>query len=126
MPNAQLQEVSLQRIAITGASEYFGSHVVPDLLSKGSGVTALVRSPESASKVETFGCQAGLYDLEQSVARFSATLAEATWTFLRISGWPPITKPLVDLIGGEFRIDDTRARQELGCHNRIPIDCPRS
>jgi nucleoside-diphosphate-sugar epimerase len=41
---------------------------------------------------------------------------------LRLSGRPPITSTLVDLIGGEFRIDDTRARQELGYCNRISID----
>jgi nucleoside-diphosphate-sugar epimerase len=60
--------------------------------------------------------------LPRPVARVSATLAEATWAFLRLSGRPPITKALVDLIGGEFRIDDTRARQELGYRNRISID----
>lgn len=60
--------------------------------------------------------------LPRSVARTSATLAEAAWALLRLSGRPPITKTLVDLIGGEFRIDDTRARQELGYRNRISID----
>lgn len=68
------------------------------------------------------GVKAPRLSLPRPVAQMSATLAEATWAFLRLSGRPPITKTVVDLIGGEFRIDDTRARQELGYRNRISID----
>jgi nucleoside-diphosphate-sugar epimerase len=68
------------------------------------------------------GLRAPRLSLPRSVARMGATLAEPAWAFLRLPGRPPITKTLVDLIGGEFRIDDTRARQELGYRNRISID----
>jgi nucleoside-diphosphate-sugar epimerase len=68
------------------------------------------------------GLKAPRLSLPRSVARISASLAEAGWGVLGLSGRPPITKTLVDLIGGEFRIDDTRARQELGYRNRISID----
>lgn len=60
--------------------------------------------------------------LPRSFARLSATITETAWGCLRFSGRPPITTTLVDLIGGEFRIDDTRARQELSYRNRISIE----
>jgi nucleoside-diphosphate-sugar epimerase len=68
------------------------------------------------------GLKAPRLSLPRSVARMSAGLAEASWAVLGLSGRPPITKTLVDLIGNEFRIDDTRAREELGYRNRISID----
>lgn len=68
------------------------------------------------------GLRAPRLSLPRSVARMSATLSEAAWEYLRLSGRPPITKTLIELIGGEFRIDDTRARQELGYRNRISIN----
>jgi nucleoside-diphosphate-sugar epimerase len=67
------------------------------------------------------GLSASRISLPRWVARTSATLAETAWALLRIPGRPPITNTLVDLIGGEFRIDDTRARQRLGYCNRISI-----
>ncbi|OCQ98046.1 hypothetical protein AMR42_13365 [Limnothrix sp. PR1529] len=76
--------------------------------------------------IETALCARGLttprLSLPRPIARTSATFAEAAWALLRLSGRPPITNTLIDLIGGEFRIDDTRARQELGYCNRIAID----
>jgi uncharacterized protein YbjT (DUF2867 family) len=56
----------MRRIAITGSSGFVGRHVLPILLSRGYAVTALVRSPESARKVESFGCEAGDCDLGQT------------------------------------------------------------
>ena len=57
----------------------------------------------------------------RSVAKPSAALVETAWGLLRLPGRPPITRALVDLIGGEFRIDDARARKEIGYRNRISI-----
>ncbi len=68
------------------------------------------------------GLKAPRLSLPRSVASMSASLAEASWGFLGLSGRPPITNTLIDLIGGEFRIDDTRAREELGYRNRISIE----
>jgi nucleoside-diphosphate-sugar epimerase len=60
--------------------------------------------------------------LPKVIARVGATIAEAMWNLLRLKGKPPITHTLVDLIGGEFRVNDAKARKELGYTNRISVD----
>jgi nucleoside-diphosphate-sugar epimerase len=55
------------------------------------------------------------------IARIGAFFAEQSWRWLNLPGCPPITTTLVDLIGGEFRIDDARARDVLGYKNHISI-----
>lgn len=74
------------------------------------------------SALSSKGLSAPKLSLPKSVARFSATITESVWKLLSLGGTPPITNTLVDLIGGEFRIDDTRARRELGYLNRISVD----
>jgi nucleoside-diphosphate-sugar epimerase len=56
-----------------------------------------------------------------SIARIGGGFAEQSWRLLNLPSCPPITTTLVDLIGGEFRIDDSRARDVLGYKNHISI-----
>lgn len=53
----------MKTIAITGASGFVGRHVIPELLSSGFSVSALLRSPASAIRVQTLGCETVLCDL---------------------------------------------------------------
>jgi nucleoside-diphosphate-sugar epimerase len=55
------------------------------------------------------------------MARVGAWFAKGEWPFLNISSRPVITNLLIDLIGGEFRISDARARDVLGYRDRISV-----
>lgn len=48
------------------------------------------------------------------VAWVMAGLMGAVWRAFRLKGEPPITRQMLRLIGKDFTIDITRARQELG------------
>ena len=59
--------------------------------------------------------------LPRPVVYLSAWLMEAVWRLLRLKGAPPITRIIVELIGGELRVSDAKAREELGYTNRVSI-----
>ncbi|CED85339.1 Flavonol reductase/cinnamoyl-CoA reductase [Phaffia rhodozyma] len=46
------------KVFITGASGRMGTHIIPHLITRGHTVTGLVRSPESAKKIEALGATA--------------------------------------------------------------------
>jgi nucleoside-diphosphate-sugar epimerase len=60
-----------------------------------------------------------------SLPRWAASLSgwgmEMLWRVFRLQGSPPITPSLVDLIGGDFRIDDSKARRALGYRDRVSV-----
>jgi nucleoside-diphosphate-sugar epimerase len=71
--------------------------------------------------LEARGLAPPTLSLPRWMARIGAWCAERTWDLLNLSGRPPITNTLIDLIGGEFRISDARARDVLGYRNRISV-----
>jgi nucleoside-diphosphate-sugar epimerase len=52
------------------------------------------------------------------VARFAGAAAEALWSWLPLSGHPPLSRAAVRLIGEEVTVSDARARRELGYQGR--------
>lgn len=66
------------KVFVTSGSGWVGSHVVPVLISRGHAVTALARSPESASKVTSLGATPILGDLSSlDVLRKAASEVDA-------------------------------------------------
>ncbi|MDR3418791.1 MAG: NAD-dependent epimerase/dehydratase family protein [Nevskia sp.] len=64
--------------------------------------------------LETQGLQAPRTSLPRAVAWPLAAGLEGVWALTRRRGAPPLSRAGLGLIGGEFTINDARARRELG------------
>lgn len=69
-----------------------------------------------------YGLDTGNKQVNRNFALFMANTMEFIWNTLKLKGNPPMTKSMVYLMGTEFSIDDSKARQELGYENVISID----
>lgn len=86
------------RVFVTGGTGAIGGHVLPALVAAGHEVSALVRSPEKAARVEAAGAtpvEVSLYDRDALAAAFAghdamanlATAIPPTKDALRASAW---------------------------------------
>jgi len=69
-----------------------------------------------------YGLDAGDKHINRSLALVSANVLEFFWNAFKLKGNPPLTKSMVYLMGSEFSIDDSKARNELGYKNVLTID----
>ena len=56
------------------------------------------------------------------LARGLATLMEGTWRLLSLKGQPPLFNGLVDVLGLEFTVDCSSAKQDLGYYPLVSIN----
>lgn len=64
----------MRRVAVTGATGFLGGHLVEELLERGAGVRAVVRTPEKARWLENLGAgvrQADVLDEDALVDAFT-------------------------------------------------------
>ncbi len=65
------------------------------------------------------GQQPPRLSLPRWMVMLSAQFMAVLWRVLQLRGAPPITPIIVDLIGAELALDDSRARTELGYRNAV-------
>jgi nucleoside-diphosphate-sugar epimerase len=91
-------------------------------LEKGGGGEAYFVFDEGAVRTRDFfgrllqaqGLEAPERSIPFAVGWTMASIMEAMWKVLRLSGSPPVNRELVKLTGGPFVVSDRKARAELG------------
>jgi nucleoside-diphosphate-sugar epimerase len=71
---------------------------------------------------KSYGLDTGEKNVNRKLALVSANFLEFFWNAFKLKGNPPLTKSMVYLMGSEFSIDDSKARNELGYKNVLTID----
>lgn len=66
----------------------------------------------------TQGLRPGRLILPSRLAWPLTTLLERSWQILHLPGAPPVNTVLLALVGGEFTLNDAKARRELGYQGR--------
>ena len=99
------------KLFLTGGSGFLGKTLIKYLLRENYQVYALARSKKASRLVSDRGAIAVRGDLDDPDSYLRA-----------LKGQPPLTKSIVYLMGTEFSIDDSKARNQLEYRNVISIE----
>ncbi len=69
-----------------------------------------------------YGLDTGTMVIPRWLALAGASISEFFWGLLKLKGPPPVTKTMVNLMGTELILDDSKARHELGYGNVLSIE----
>jgi len=69
-----------------------------------------------------YGMEMGDLHIPKKLASLLAATLESLWKTFHLKGDPPLTRFIVQLMGTEFTIDDTKARRELGYRPKISVE----
>lgn len=72
--------------------------------------------------IKGYGMEMGDVRIPKKLASLFAITLESLWKTFHLKGEPPMTRFIVQLMGTEFTIDDTKVRRELGYQPTISVE----